>query len=180
MGSTATPIDAPRGQAIDAEERIFVASQWTLMWLHFKRHKLAVGGSIAVIILYAMAIFHGFLAPYEKATRSQYLFLAPTKLVFNDGDGFSLRPYVYQATFKSDPKTFSRVAAYDTATRYPVEFLSRVTSTASLAFSAPRCTFLAWNPGPASFCWALTNSGVTSLAACSMAPRSRSPLAWWV
>ncbi len=42
--------------------------------------------------------------------------------MFNNGSGFSLRPYVYQATFKSDPKTFSRVASYDTATRYPVNF----------------------------------------------------------
>ena len=122
MGSTATPLGVPKSQAIDAEERIFVASQWTLMWMHFKRHKLAVMGSIAVIILYAMAILHGFLAPYEKATRSEYLFLTPTKLVFNDGNGFSLRPYVYQATFKSDAKTFSRVAAYDTSVRYPVKF----------------------------------------------------------
>ena len=122
MGSTATPIDAPRGQVIEAEERIFVASQWTLMWMHFKRHKLAVIGSVVVIILYAMAIFHGFLAPYEKATRSEYLFLPPTKLVFNNGENFSLRPYVYQATFKSDAKTFSRIATYDTSKRYPVEF----------------------------------------------------------
>jgi peptide/nickel transport system permease protein len=122
MGSTATPLDVPQGQAIEAEERIFVASQWTLMWMHFKRHKLAVSGSIAVVILYTMAILHGFLAPYEKLTRSEYLFLPPTKLVFNNGSGFSLRPYVYQATFKSDPKTFSRVASYDTATRYPVNF----------------------------------------------------------
>ena len=122
MGSTATPLDVPQGQAIEAEERIFVASQWTLMWIHFKRHKLAVSGSIAVIILYAMAILHPFLAPYEKATRSEYLFLPPTKLVFNNGEHFTLKPYVYQATFKSDPKTFSRVASYDTATRYPVQF----------------------------------------------------------
>ena len=29
-------------RALKAEEKIFIASQWKLMWLHFTRHRLAM------------------------------------------------------------------------------------------------------------------------------------------
>jgi peptide/nickel transport system permease protein len=103
------------------EERLFVASQWSLMFHHFRKHKLAVIGSIVVLFMYSIAILHGFLAPYEKLMRSEYMYMAPQKLLFNDGNGFSLRPYVHGITATSDPKTFTRMFVSDETVRYPVE-----------------------------------------------------------
>jgi len=106
------------------EERVYVASQWQLMFRHFRRHKLAVIGAIVVLIMYGIAIFHGFLAPYDKLTRSEYMYMRPQTLQFNDGNGFSLRPYVFGITATSDPKTFTRTFVIDESVRYPVKFFT--------------------------------------------------------
>jgi peptide/nickel transport system permease protein len=127
MASTASPLAGAgeRKKGKKVEEQIFVASQWKLMWLHFKRHRLAVIGTTLVGILYFMAIFHGFLAPYEKAVRSTYIHMAPQKLVFNDGQGFSLRPHVYGVTSIVDTASFSRMYVPDPEVLIPVEFFTR-------------------------------------------------------
>lgn len=112
-------------EVFGTEERLFVASQWSLMWLHFKRHRLALIGGIIICLMYVMAIFHGFLAPYEKLTRSEYIFMRPQPLVFNDGEKFSFRPYTLGIEAKMDSATFTRSFTYDESVRYPIEFLHR-------------------------------------------------------
>jgi len=107
------------------EERLYVASQWMLMWHHFKKHHLAVIGGVVVILMYIIAIFHPFLAPYEKLTRSEFMYMRPQTLQFNDGTGFSLRPYVFGITATSDPKTFTRSFVIDESVRYPVRFFTK-------------------------------------------------------
>ncbi len=110
--------------SLTEEERVYVASQWQLMFRHFRRHRLAVIGGIVVLIMYTIAIFHGFLAPYDKLTRSEYMYMRPQTLQFNDGNGFSLRPYVFGITATSDPKTFTRSFVIDETVRYPVKFFT--------------------------------------------------------
>lgn len=107
------------------EERLFAASQWSLMFHHFKKHKLALVGSIVVLIMYATSIIHGFIAPYDKITRSEYMYMRPQTLQFNDGNGFSLRPYVFGITATSDPKTFTRSFVIDETVRHPVKFFTQ-------------------------------------------------------
>ncbi|MHB1317761.1 MAG: ABC transporter permease [Anaerolineae bacterium] len=107
------------------EERLFAASQWSLMFHHFKKHRLALVGSIIVLLMYFLSIVHGFIAPYDKITRSEYMYMRPQTLQFNDGNGFSLRPYVFGITATSDPKTFTRSFVLDETVRYPVNFLHR-------------------------------------------------------
>jgi peptide/nickel transport system permease protein len=121
--SLATPEEM--GGVFSEEERLFVASQWSLMWLHFKRHRLAVAGGIVICLMYFMAIFHGFLAPYEKLVRSEYIFMRPQPLVFNDGEKFSLRPYTLGIEASMDSQTFTRSFVYNEDVRYPIKFLHR-------------------------------------------------------
>jgi len=109
-------------RALTAEEKVFIASQWRLMWLHFTRHRLAMVGLWAIIILYAMVIFHGFVAPYEKTTRSPFIFRPPQALHFSDGQSFSLRPFVYGTGIKRDLATMSREFVDDESTRYYLQF----------------------------------------------------------
>lgn len=104
--------------------RIFVASQWRLMWLHFKKHRLALIGGGVIFLFYFIAAFHGFLAPYEKLERSDYIYMPPQRIVFSDGDGFSLRPHVYGMTTEADPETFTRKFAVDESVLYPVKFFT--------------------------------------------------------
>ncbi len=52
-----------------AQERIYFASQWRLMWWKFKRHRMAVVSSVFLILIYATLPVSEFLAPYEANTR---------------------------------------------------------------------------------------------------------------
>ena len=108
------------------DERIFAASQWYLMWLHFKRHRLALVGGAVVILLYAMAIFAPFLSPYGKLERnSDFVYSPPQKIHFYDGSRFFLRPFVYGVISTVDGKTFTNVYEIDPSVKYPVRFFAR-------------------------------------------------------
>jgi peptide/nickel transport system permease protein len=119
--------DTIRGKARSQdEEKIFAASQWYLMWLHFKRHRLALVGSAVVILLYAIAIFAPFLGPYGKLERnSDFVYSPPQKIHFYDGSRFSLRPFVYGVNASVDGETFTNVYEIDTSVKYPVRFFAR-------------------------------------------------------
>lgn len=108
--------------SLSAEERLYVASQWSLMFHHFKKHRLAVVGFLVVASMYLLSIFHGFVAPYDKLTRTGFIYMQPQRLQFNDGENFSLRPYVLGFTATSDPVTFTRTFVLDEGVRYPMRF----------------------------------------------------------
>ncbi len=111
-------VEEPENQIIE-EDRIYVASQWRLMWLHFKKHRLAVIGSIVILAFYAMALFADFLAPYDRTERfPNYIYTPPQAIYFSDGQTFSLRPFVYGIISKPDPATFSRVYEIDKTQKY--------------------------------------------------------------
>src|SRR5690349_18023578 len=46
-------------------ERVNVASQWTLMWWKFRKHRLAVLSLWIVAALYLAAVFVELIAPYD-------------------------------------------------------------------------------------------------------------------
>jgi len=110
---------AAAAQSSVAEQRIAVATQWQLMWWRFRKHKLAVGGTIVLAAFYVVAIFADFFAyvdPQESdALRS---LMAPQPIHWID-DG-SFRPYVYALTGTRDPVTFKRVYVPDTTVKIPV------------------------------------------------------------
>jgi peptide/nickel transport system permease protein len=112
-------------RADEGTERLFVASQWDLMWLHFRRHRLAMVGLVIVLLLYVMALFHGFIAPYEKGTRTSYINMPPKEIHFTHEGQFSLRPFVYGITVKKDIQTMSRTFEVDKSQRYAVRFFAR-------------------------------------------------------
>jgi len=61
MASSETTLPAPvRGQP---ENRLVVAGQWRLMWLKFRKHKLAMAGGVVTILIYLVVAFAEFLAP---------------------------------------------------------------------------------------------------------------------
>jgi peptide/nickel transport system permease protein len=124
MEPIAVPSDSLAPQIeLGKEERIFVASQGRLMWLHFTKHKLAIVGLCVVGLMYLVSIFHGFVAPYEKMTRfGLYVYMRPMALHFYDGKTFSLRPFVYGVTQGLDPTRKFRVFEEDRNVKYPIRF----------------------------------------------------------
>jgi peptide/nickel transport system permease protein len=104
-----------------AEDRIAVATQWQLIWWRFRKHKLAVGGTLVLIAFYVVALFADFFA-YVDPTESeaQRSLIAPQKIYWFDEGKF--QPYVHPLKGMRDPNTFKRVYAPDLNTKVPVTF----------------------------------------------------------
>jgi peptide/nickel transport system permease protein len=94
------------------------------MWIKFIKHKLAVVGSIIVGFLYLVALFHGFLAPYDPIERTDYIHLKPQKLHLRH-NGQWTRPFVYGITSQIDRQNFTRTYVEDVELRYPIVFFTR-------------------------------------------------------
>jgi len=128
VDATAPPTAAPEilgRRELTREEKLFVASQWRLMWLAFTRHRLAMIGLIVIVLLYAVTIFHGFIAPYEKSSRTPFIYRPPQALHFSDGESFSLRPFVYGTAIQRDLATMSRTFVDDPEHKYYIQFFVR-------------------------------------------------------
>jgi peptide/nickel transport system permease protein len=117
--SVAAGLDLAVGEV--AEERISVASQWQLMWWRFRRHRLAMIGTVVVLFFYAAVVFADFLAYADPgASEAQRSLLPPQRIhLFQDG---RFAPYVYGLTGKRDPMTFKRVYTPDPEKKIPVRF----------------------------------------------------------
>ena len=107
-----------------ADERIFVASQWRLMWWRFRKHKLAMVSGVIVIGFYLAALGADFLAYADPhASEAQRSLMPPQPLYFFDGWRFS--PHVYAVKGRRDAVTFKRVYQADPNQKIPVRFFAR-------------------------------------------------------
>jgi peptide/nickel transport system permease protein len=107
----------------DAGERIYVASQWQLMWWRFRKHHLAMAAGIVVVCFYLVAIFADFLATTDPELSDAKRSLMPPQRV-HWFDGWSLQPHVYAVKGARDPKTFKRVYQVDSTQKIPVSVLA--------------------------------------------------------
>lgn len=114
------PIEVPQ----DAEIRYYTASQFQLMWWKFKKHRLALIGTVLLAIFVFIALFAEFLSPYAPGARTpNYLFGRPQVLHFVDAEGkFHLRPFTYSLKAAMDPQTFLLSVVEDTSQPWPVYF----------------------------------------------------------
>jgi peptide/nickel transport system permease protein len=108
----------------DAGERIYVASQWQLMWWRFRKHHLAMAAGIVVVGFYLVAIFADFLATTDPELSDARRSLMPPQRV-HWFDGWRLRPHVYAVKGARDPKTFKRVYQVDPTQKVPVAVFAR-------------------------------------------------------
>jgi len=114
---------APQEQETVAAQRIFVATQWQLMWWRFRKHKLAMAAAIVLIVFYLAVIFADFLAYADPhKSEAQRSLLPPQPIHWFDGDDF--RPHVFGLTGKRDPKTFKRVYQPDPTLKVPLKFFA--------------------------------------------------------
>ena len=109
-----------------ADEKYYIASQWQLMWRKLRRHKLALFGGGILIILYGVAFFCEFFAPYDVLTRHpDYTFCPPQRIRFFHEGKFHLRPFVYGLTPSRNPVTLRRTYATDKTVRNPIYLFNR-------------------------------------------------------
>lgn len=95
------------------QEKVFLASQKTLMWWKFKRHKLAVISGLFLLICYLSIIVSEMIAPYSLETRNTKFIYAPPQSVHLFHEGSFVGPFVYGYKTRLDMKTLKRIHTPD-------------------------------------------------------------------
>lgn len=115
-----------REMEAEGESKVYVASQWKLVWWRYRQSPLGIVGLVMVVALYAIAAFAPFLAPFPKdAYSAQYTYAPPQKLHFFDtsNGGFSFSPYVEGYKVEINQESLAREFTTDPNQRYSVGFL---------------------------------------------------------
>jgi peptide/nickel transport system permease protein len=124
LDPTSAPVEGPSPAATTKEQRIFVASQWQLMWWRFRKHKVAVASAVVVAGFYLAVIGADFLAYSDpNASEAQRSLMPPQRIYWFDGWRFS--PHVHALKGARDPQTFKRVYKADPSQKIPIRFFAR-------------------------------------------------------
>jgi peptide/nickel transport system permease protein len=120
---------AYKAQALREVDALYVASQWKLTVMRFKRNRLAVVGIIVLCLIYFIALFADFLAPYGRQEYNQNITnMPPRGMHWIDAEGdFSFRPFVYEIKQGYDPVTFALIYETDTTSKQYVSFFVKGT-----------------------------------------------------
>lgn len=105
-----------------AQADTYLASQWTLMWRKFKRHRLAVWSLVLLVIMYVGILFTEVIAPYDNQTRNTDFIYAPPQQLHLFHDGRFVGPFVYPYTYKLNLENLKREYTPDTTKVQPIRF----------------------------------------------------------
>jgi peptide/nickel transport system permease protein len=109
---------------VQDEQRVYVASQWLLIWWRFKKHRLAVVSGIVLLGFYLVAIFADFLSTATTDESDALYGVAPPQPIhWFDGGSFS--PYIHPIRGTRDLETLKRTYVADQNTKVPVQFFTR-------------------------------------------------------
>ncbi len=121
--ATETEIDSVEGEITEGkeEETLYVAGQWQLMWWKFRKHKMAMLAGVILILLYLVAAFCEFVAPYDpEAYFIRYKLAPPTMIHIFDAEGKLRAPFIYHRERSKDPETLRDIYTDDPTTRYSI------------------------------------------------------------
>lgn len=93
------PYDSDAEDPITAEQqRVYLASQWRLMWWKFRRHRLAMVSGGFLLLMYLSIVVTETIAPYDSHARHTDYLYAPPQSVHLMHDGAFVGPFVYGLT----------------------------------------------------------------------------------
>lgn len=119
---------APLPSAVSASSAVNLPpaarSPWKIAMRRLRRHKLAIAGLIVLVILYLMALFADFVAPYRYDSEDRERpFMSPDRIRFRDEKGFTFRPFIYTRT--TELHLGERIEKIDTTTRHYIKFFAK-------------------------------------------------------
>ena len=95
------------------QERFYLASQWTLMWWKFRRHRLAVWSGGLLLATFASIAVSEILAPYNLHSRHTDHIYAPPQAIRLFHEGALVGPFVYGFDYSLDMTNLQRVYTPD-------------------------------------------------------------------
>lgn len=113
--------------ATATEATAFVASQWQLMWWKFRKHRLAMIGGVVTLIIYLIAAFVEFLAPFDpNMVNATYTYAPMQRLHFieQSPQGTRIHPYVFGYTSVIDKASLRRTFTIDETKVIPVRLFA--------------------------------------------------------
>jgi peptide/nickel transport system permease protein len=117
------PVPAPVPEIVAGDPRVFVASQWQLMWWRFRKHKVALASAAVIFGFYLVVVGADFLAYADpNVSEAQRSLMPPQRLYLFDGWRFA--PYVHPVKGARDPQTFKRVYVADPSEKIPVRLFA--------------------------------------------------------
>ena len=117
------PAPEPSSVATAKEQRVFVASQWQLMWWRFRKHKIALVSAAVIAIFYLVVVGADFLAYADPdASEAQRSLMPPQRVYWFDDGRFG--PYVHAVKGARDPQTFKRVYRADPEDKIRLRFFA--------------------------------------------------------
>lgn len=120
----AEPFDSQAAVAMtQAQERLYLASQRRLMWMKFRRHRLAVISGVFLALLYASITICEILAPYSDQSRHTDFIRMPPQAIHIFDHGTLTAPFVFGTKFNLDMSDLRRSYTPDTSKRYRLELL---------------------------------------------------------
>ncbi len=107
-----------------AEDRIAVASNWTLVWWRFRKHHLALFSAFVLVCFYLVVLCPSFFATQNpEQTDARQAFIPVQMLhLFDDG---SLNPWVPAIVGKRNPVTLRMEWTTDANRKVRVNFFAR-------------------------------------------------------
>ena len=117
MDESALKLQSGEEDVLDVTEGSL--SQWQLIRLRFRKHRLAVVSLYVLVVLYSMALFAEFFAPYTQSWKNlSYAYCPPTTPSFPLKHGF----YTYALKLRVDPITLRKYYIEDRDDVFPLGF----------------------------------------------------------
>jgi peptide/nickel transport system permease protein len=109
-------------QLTPEQEKVYLASQWQLMWWKLKRHRLAVVSGLVLLCMYVSILFVEIISPYNLHTSNDDAIYAPPQRVRLFHEGEWVGPFVYDRSVELNMDTFLSEYTEDTSEPKPLRF----------------------------------------------------------
>lgn len=111
----------PEEIVTEEEERISIASNWTLVWWRFRKNKLAVISAVVLIFLFTIVLVPDFFATTDPEATDARLAFIPVQRIHWLDEG-RLKPWVPGVAGKRDPVTLKMVWVTDESQKIYLRF----------------------------------------------------------
>src|SRR4030095_12071712 len=105
-----------------AEERISVASNWTLVWWRFRKHRLAMVSGVILLLLYAVVLCPDFFSTQDPELTEARQAFVPVQGIHLLDDG-RIDPWVPAIVGRRNPETLRMEWRIDPSKKVRIGFL---------------------------------------------------------